>query len=183
MTFEDLKKQAGRKHVDVVEIDMPTCSLTYGNSPCAAALGATGSTKCYNTYRTCQDTANYARTTTTYRFISNTSEVPQGVNILPCIVSVSQVPTRIDVDSISTRATVKVVFSDFPHHDRGVDPYVNDRNFDPSTQGTFWGKFKARHFFFVGRTIRLKHGFINPNGFDTSFDTDFETREYIIAGS
>jgi hypothetical protein len=49
-----------------------------------------------------------------------------------------------------------------------------------SQSRSFWGKFKARHFFFVGRTIRLKHGFINPNGFDTSFDTDFETREYII---
>ena len=180
MTFEVLKNTTGRDHVTVVELDMPTCSLSYSNAPCTAALGITGDTECYNTFRTCQDQDNYTKTTKTFRFISQTSQTPQGVNIFPCIVSVSQVPTKINVNSISTRATVKIVMSDFPHHDRGVDPYVNNRNFDPSTKGTFWGKFKARHFFFTGRTIRLKQGFVNPDGFDTNFDSDFETREYVI---
>ena len=180
MSFDTLKNTLGRNHVTVVEVDMPSCSLVYGSSPCTAAVGTTGSTKCYNTFKTCQDTPNYAASSTTYRFMTQNSQAPIGVNIFPCVVSVSSIPTKINVTSLSTRATVKVVMTDFPHHDRGVDPYVNDRNFDPSAQGTFWGKFKARNFFFVGRSIRIKNGYVDPNGFDTTFDTDFETREYII---
>ena len=180
MTFDTLKNSLGRNHVTVVEVDMPACSLVYGNSPCTASVGVTGSTKCYNTFRTCQDTANYAATTNTFRFMTQNSSTPIGTNIFPCVVSVTSVPTKIDVNSLSTRATVKVVMTDFPHHDRGVDPYVNDRTFNPMEQGTFWGKFKARNFFFVGRTIRIKNGYVDPTGFDATFSTDFETREYVI---
>lgn len=180
MSYDTLKGALGRDHITIVEVDMPSCSLVYGNSPCTASVGVTGSTKCYNTFRTCQDPSNFDAGVKTYRFMTQNSKAPVGVNMFPCIVSVSSIPTRIDVSSISTRATVKVVMSDFTHHDRGVDPYVADRDFNPEQQGTFWGKFKARNFFFVGRKIRIKNGFVNPNGFDTSFDADFETRHYVI---
>jgi hypothetical protein len=42
-----------------VEIELPVCTLTYGESPCTAALGVTGDKKCFNTRKTCQDIANY----------------------------------------------------------------------------------------------------------------------------
>jgi hypothetical protein len=51
-----------------VEIDLPVCGLTYGQSPCTAAIGSTAGSfgvnansdrKCYNTRATCQDLANY----------------------------------------------------------------------------------------------------------------------------
>jgi len=48
-----------RKPVELVEIDVGTCPLTYGSNPCAAVLGTTGVRKCYNTRATCQDTAHY----------------------------------------------------------------------------------------------------------------------------
>jgi hypothetical protein len=180
MTFATLKDTLGREPITVVEMDLDFCNLTYGVSPCTAAVGVTGSTKCYNTFQTCQDRDNYDLGTKTYRFATANANLPVGENLFACVTNVSHVPTKIDVNGLSVRATIKIEMMDFPHHDRGIDPYTDDRAFNPEEQGTFWGKFKARNPFVVDRTIRVKYGFIDPAGFDTTYSTDFETREYVI---
>lgn len=43
----------------VIELEQDQCRLLYGESPCTAALGTTGTRKCYNTRSTCQDRENY----------------------------------------------------------------------------------------------------------------------------
>ena len=58
--------RVGRIPVVFVELDMDYCTRIYGTSPCTAAVGVTGAAKCYNTYATCQDTANYNKGVKTY---------------------------------------------------------------------------------------------------------------------
>lgn len=48
-----------RQLIQIVEIDIERCALSYGNAPCAAVLGTTGVRKCYNTFKTCQNRPNF----------------------------------------------------------------------------------------------------------------------------
>ncbi|NBT33525.1 MAG: hypothetical protein EBT13_16945, partial [Rhodobacteraceae bacterium] len=69
----------GREPLTVVEIDLPLCARTYGTAPCTAALSAETPNKCFNTRKTCQDTANYLGTSTqTLRFAKNQTGIPKG---------------------------------------------------------------------------------------------------------
>lgn len=49
----------GREPLQIVELIQPRCGLTYGSAPCTAAVGVTGTRQCFNTRKTCQDSANY----------------------------------------------------------------------------------------------------------------------------
>ena len=57
MSYDNIKQQYGKEHIDIVEIDVPRCVNTYGVSPCTAT--GSGDDKCYNTLATCQDLPNY----------------------------------------------------------------------------------------------------------------------------
>ncbi|MGB1215393.1 MAG: hypothetical protein ACPG4X_18635 [Pikeienuella sp.] len=46
----------------VVEVDFDACPLTFGTSPCSAALSGSTVRKCFNTFASCEDTDNYQRT-------------------------------------------------------------------------------------------------------------------------
>lgn len=48
-----------RELLQIVELDVNYCNLTYGTSPCTAVLGTDGVRKCYNTFKTCQDTEHF----------------------------------------------------------------------------------------------------------------------------
>lgn len=63
-TYETLRGQVGHQIIEVVEIELDFCGLTYGIAPCTAAIGVTGSVKCFNTRKSCQDPANYLPNTT-----------------------------------------------------------------------------------------------------------------------
>lgn len=174
MSYLDEAKKAGRKPVSIVELDLDTCSLSYGVSPCTASGAASAS--CYNTFSTCQDTAHYSLSTKTYRFMTADANIPIGENIIPCVKSVSYAPTRIKLGKgLGYRSSCTITLQDFQHHDRGIDPYVESRTYDV-TQGTFFGKLLARNPYYNGRTIRIRTGYMN-GGYDTA---NFETREYII---
>lgn len=177
--FDVLKKQRGRRPITIVELELDFCANTYGVSPCTAS-GSAGS-ECYNGFFTCQDKPNYVKTTKVYRFCENIEGIPAGVTIFPALENISIAPTKLGLDSLGERASVTVTFRDFPHHDRGIDPYVSTRSYDPSEQGSFFGKLKARNPYVINRVLRIKTGYIDENGFDTNFDTDFETRTYFIS--
>jgi len=66
MTYDTEKIKVGKQAITILELDLDACSLTYGNSPCTAS--GTAALKCFNTFGTCQDTANFAKTTKTFRF-------------------------------------------------------------------------------------------------------------------
>jgi hypothetical protein len=100
-----------------------------------------------------------------------------GENYLPCIQSADLAPTVINPEKgLGQRASIRVVMSDFPHHDRGIDPYVANRSYTPADQGTYFGKLIARNRHYVGRPIRIHSGYIGD-----AFDLDnFQTRHYVI---
>jgi hypothetical protein len=123
----------------------------------------TGSQKCFNCFSTCQDTANYQKTTKTYTFCSETSFLPIGENIFPCITEVDIAPVQIDPKGFSVSGSVVATLKDFPHHDRGVDPYVSGRTYNPETQGTFFGKLRGRNPYIENRVMRVKEGYIGDD--------------------
>lgn len=128
MSFDTEKARAGRRPFAVAEIDLDYCSLTYGVSPCAAALGVTGAVHCYNTRATCQDSASYTRTTKTYRFCSNVADMARELDALPFLDSVSINPTKLQIGAgLGERGSVTVQLRDGKHSDDGIDKYVNER--------------------------------------------------------
>lgn len=176
MTYATLKQTRGRIPFTIVELVMDYCSNTYGSAPCTAA----GSVKCFNTFATCQDTANFTASTKTYRFCTNVANLPAGLFAFPCVQDVNLAASKIETDGIGQRASITVTMKDFPYHDRGIDPYVDERTYDPKSQGSFWGRFKARNKFYLNRKLVVRTGYIDPTGFDTTLASDFQARTYFI---
>ena len=173
-TYGELRVKVGRKPITIVELDLDSCANTFGVAPCTAV--GTGDAKCFNTFGTCKDTPNYSKTTKTYRFCSNTALLPVGQNFYPCIEDVDIAATQLNPKGISVNASVTVTMRDFPDHDRGVDPYVSGRTYNPMGQGTFFGKLRARNQFMRNRVIRVNTGYIDA---DRTVVT--QTRTYFIA--
>lgn len=164
MSFDTLRVKVGRRPVTIVELDVDFCGNAYGDAPCEAVLGLTGTQKCFNTFHTCQDRANFTKTKKTYRFCDESSFLPVGMDAIPCITGTDIAPTQLDPKGLSVSAAVTITFKDFPHHDRGTDPYYSGRDYDAMAQGTFWGKFRSRNPFLVNRPIRVLTGYIEANG-------------------
>lgn len=161
----------GREPIEVVQIDQDYCAHTYGNSPCTASL-ATGGDKCFNTRKTCQDPANYLRGTLTLNFCKNQARLPQDGNYyFPFLLSVKHEPGAINagggassLSALGLRSGLTATFSDHPHNDRIVDPYLDERSYDPFERATFWTKWRARNPYYAAREIRLIRGYLDSDG-------------------
>lgn len=165
--------------VTYVEIDIDFCTLTYGTSPCTATLtgeAPTGTFKCFNSLRSCQDVDNFADDPATIRWVKPADYLDRSIEALPYIESVEYAPAMLDPGgSMGQRASVTITFSDHPHSDTGgsFDQYLADRSYDPWSQGTFWGKWRARHYM-RGRPLRL------ITGTAEQALVDMETRYFVI---
>lgn len=160
--------------VAYVEIDIDYCSLTYGTSPCTASVGVTGTKKCFNSLKTCQDRANFTNSPETLRFGTNTD-----FDALPYLEGFSFSPSKISLGkNMGIRASLTVTLTDHPHSDAGdgYDKYISDRGVDPYSKGTHWGKFRARQPYLRARELRLIQG---TQGQDIA---DMETRTFTIEG-
>jgi hypothetical protein len=179
MTYDSLKVLVGKESVTIVEIDLDSCSNTYGSAPCTAS--GLAALKCFNTYGTCQDTANFTKTTKTFRFSDRIIDGVQAAGdapTFPTITGISHSPTQLTPSKgLGIRATVKVQLTDHPWSDVGVDPYLSDRTYDPEERSTFWGKMLARQKYYEGRTMRVKQGYLDDGAYDAA---NFSTRQYII---
>lgn len=163
--------------ITYVEIDLNRCSNRYGVSPCAASIPATGDIKCFNCFSTCQDKDNYSKEIVTSRHSSVSSKPPINIDAIPDMSSYSIRPAQVDLgESIGTRASVSMVFKDARFPDTGPegDYYLSDRNYDPYTQGSYWGKFRARYPFIQGSDVRLIRGDTNQSL------NQMETRHFIV---
>lgn len=168
----------GRQPFQYVEIDLDYCANNAGVAPCTASQ--TGDAKCFNTYTTCNDTANFNLSTKTYRYCSpNGGKVPRGLDAIPCLRSISITPAEITAGKgLGLRAACSITLQDFPHSDIRIDPYVNERTYIPINRGTYFGKLKARNPFYNGRIMRVYSGYLNEDG---SFDiANFEKRTFVI---
>lgn len=148
------------RSLTLFEMDLDRCSLTYGVAPCMAALGVTGTTRCFNTRRTCQDRENFNLETETLRFAKATAYLPQEFDAIPNIEAIEYDPGIISLgENMGQRASLTVTFKDHPWSDtNGYDPYRSTRGYDPYRRGTHWGKFRARQPFVQGRPSRWIDG-------------------------
>lgn len=144
--------------LEFVEIDIPYCANTYGDSPCTA----NGSDKCYNTrniFSDCQDTANFDKEFLTLRFAKPSSDIPPEIDCIQNIKSIQVTSPRINpAENIGERFSAQITFRNHPHGDTGLDKYISDRNYIPYDQGTFWGKFRARNPYIKSANIRIIRG-------------------------
>lgn len=181
-----------RKPLQIVEIDIDQCTRTYGSSPCTAVLGTDGVRKCYNTYLTCQDTANFNAGTLTLRFANNQTGLPKGTVIYPAMRgAVTTNPTEVTLGSVGDklgslgkRARVTVKLQDFKDSDIYTDPYRSERvdgtaqtdegGYNPLDRGTFFGKLRARWPYYTGRAMRVLEGY------EGEALGSMRTRHYII---
>ena len=74
------------------------------------------------------------------------------------------------------RGACSVTLVDFTHNDKGIDPYQSDRTYDTS-QGTFFGKLRARNLYYPGSPVRIYTGFYTD---PFVFPGNFICREYIL---
>lgn len=174
MSYTSESAKYGRIPTVFVELDMDFCANTYGIAPCTAAIGVTGTSKCYNTYATCQNKANFNKIIKTYRFCEQNADLPVGLSAIPLLKSVSFASQEITPNKgLGVRGSVSISFIDAPWPDTEIDPYFSER----TNQGTFWGKFKARNPFYENRVLRVRRGYLIKNGFDWA---NFVNSVYVI---
>lgn len=170
---QDAQQRHERTIALVLELDVDKCANVYGSAPCTAAAG-TGN-ECYNTYATCQDKANYSRTTTTHKFCSRGTVVP-GETVRPYISGNAAVtPTEIvPSKGLAMRSQTSIKLLDEPCPDHLEDPYAATRA--TPAQGTFWARFLARNPNLVGRPARVRQGYVvSPWSWDT-----FQTQLFVV---
>lgn len=177
----------------IVEIDMDYCSLTFGNAPCMAALSASTSFKCFNTYNTCSSKPNFNRVTKTLRYCQASAVIPRGGLYFPVIQDVKYESPQVnlagsdkDIRPLGVRGSASIVMADFPYHDRHYDKYEQERydgtaQFNGVTQdqskiSTHFAKLKARWPFYSGRALRILEGTISNEG----VFTENKRRHYVI---
>lgn len=161
------------------ELVLNRCSRTYGSSPCAAAIGVTGSFKCYNSPRTCQDPANYlGNEEQIIRWAMPTSDLPLEIDADPRITSFSIRPQMLDPgESLGVRESGTITLKDSLHNDVKFDKYIADRGYNTYNKGTYWGKFFARWGNIQGNEFRTVHGVVGQN------INDMDRRYYIVEDS
>lgn len=131
--------------------------------------------KCFNTIKTCQDPLNFDEINQTVRFGRASLHYPPDIDHIPNLVGVNFTGAVISLgENLGQRATLTVSFGDHPHSDVGFDKYLNDRDYDPFKQGSFWGKFRARQPYLQGRPLRLIRGFLGQSL------GQMEVRHYVI---
>jgi hypothetical protein len=151
--FTDKTAEISRTQVQLVVITLDSCSLTYGVGDCTATGGA--GEECYNTFFTCQDRANFAKTTTDYKFTSFEAPVP-FTGIRPYVKTISTLPTKIE-QKLTIKGRRKIQMVDELSDDINIDPYVANRS---SVQGEFWKKLVARNPNYFGKPVKIYDGYI-----------------------
>lgn len=165
------------ERITIIEVDLDRCSLSYGVGACTASIPATGEIKCFNCFATCQDKTNYATEMVVARYSTASSLLPANIDAIPNIDTVNIRPAKLSLgESIGIRANIDVSFKDSRYPDTGPegDRYLDAREYDPYTRGTYWGKFRARWPFVQGSNIRLIRGTS-----DQSIE-QMETRHFIV---
>lgn len=164
---------AGKYSLVIFELDVSFCRLRYGETTgagtCPAVFGVDSADKCYNSIETCPVRLSYLDETITLRFAKSVAYRPRDLDCIPSLVSASISPGTIKPgESLGERSTLSVVLRDHPHPDTGTavyDKYRDERDYDPVSQGTYWGKFRARQPYLRGRACRLITGYVEAGAF------------------
>lgn len=179
MTYDGQKMKSGKSAVQIVELYMDRCTRTFGVAPCTATLPIGSTRKCFNTFATCRDRTNYAKTQTVYRFATTRIDgiqAPGDPPVFPTLSSVATAPTVLTPGKgLGIRSSVQVTIADHPWTDVFTDPYFTS---DQDSVGTFWGKFVSRNKYYEWRRMDVLTGFLGDDG---SYDpANFVRRTYLI---
>jgi hypothetical protein len=118
------------------EFDQPECERVYGTGLCVAALGTTGTHKCFNTRKTCQDPANYSPTVIkVHRFAVGQDGLLQYGTVLPFMLAAPSVaPGEINLGGMEKSASAfgrreeaTIRMQDGKHSDHRFDKYRLER--------------------------------------------------------
>lgn len=161
----------GREVVQILELRQPWCVNTFGSAPCTA----TGTPKCFQSYWTCKDTANYDPSGFIYWRFSR----PQDrigplydqdsareiyTNPIPILLDVSTTSSQINLGSsregespLGTLASLRCTLKDAMWDDHVGDPYKADRT--SRQDAGFWKLWTARNPFYPGMTLALYTGY------------------------
>lgn len=172
MSYQDFAQQTAREPIEIVEIEVERCGLSFGTGICYA----TGE-PCYNTWATCRAPDVFASEPYVYRFAKSDGNVPLGLSCVSLLKNISTAPQQLTVGKgLGVRASVTIQMrdADWPDHDH--DPYFDARGHGAAgAAGTFWGRWLARHRFYVGRFARIYTGYVG-----SVWPLDFECRSYVI---
>jgi hypothetical protein len=163
MATQPPEKKVGREPIVLVQIDQDFCQNSYGVAPCTAS----GSVKCFNTRKTCEDADNYDKGVLTLNFAMSQANLPTAENIIPSLTKSDTSPSVINpansnknTSALGKRAIATLTFQDHPHSDFLVDPYVAERNYNPFERSSFWAKWLARNPYYQNRPVRIYDGYI-----------------------
>ena len=158
----------------VVEIDLDRCDNNYNDagapSTCTAGPAADG-LRCFYTFPTCQDPANFRTNTAgfrTYRFCL--SDVPWSDTTdlaYPYLKQLVPVPQRIDPKKLFTfpeRVKCRMTL-DWAPLPLDLDKVPAATAANSSTAGEFWRNLLAKNRNYPGRALRIKRGFSVDAGF------------------
>lgn len=143
-----------RTPCELITLTMDICANTFGVSPCTASSAV----KCYNTFATCRDKANFHRVTKQFKFTSADTATPFKAGERPYVKKVTTFATEIQSDNVTINAREKAKMHDEFDTDIGIDPYLADRA--AAAQGTFWRKFLARNPNYKDRIYERYEGFL-----------------------
>lgn len=167
VTYQTEARTSGSEPWQWIEFEVDRCTLEFGVT-CPAVLGA-GGQKCFNSFRTCPVRNSFTPEPYWLRFCEPRATVPLRFPFeddghpffFPFLRGVSHSPVKVDPGvSIGVRAEIKVTIDDAPHHDWGIDPYVDERGYNPLDRGLALAKLRERFPFFIGRRLRWYEGFL-----------------------
>lgn len=148
---------------------------TYGE-----AINAISSVPCFNTRATCQVPDVYDLGELPIKFCKNQQELPRGEYHIPMVASSRITPGSINpggsdanVSAMGKRATISVTLKDAAHSDLLVDPYRDQRSYDPKEQGTFWTKWRARNPYYMHRELVYESGYLLDGAVVDSIERTF----------
>ena len=180
MAYADLATNISKQAVSYIELDVRACSLTYGSSPCTAT--GSGDSKCFNSFSTCQDKANFTAETRTLRFSNIRIDDLQGATDAPTFPSLTGLTvspaTLTPSKGLGIRATCNITLQDHPYSMVGIDDYISDRTYDHMDRGSLWSRLVPMFPFYAQNEIRVFTGFLEEDG---SYDaSNFRQRTYFI---
>lgn len=150
----------------VLVLNQRFCALTYGESPCQAALGQTGDLKCHNTDGTCQDLLNFTPTTLPLRFVRNQQGMLQYGPAVASLLDVRTTPASLNLGGmddgaspLGQREELRVKLRDHKSSDNLVDKYRTER--ETGENSTYRAAPE-----FVGSTSATQQG---PSNYEVDF--------------
>jgi len=149
----------------------------------------TGTNKCFNTLATCQDPENYLEESPLQvMYFGEDTNQPVLTRFLDPDATIYPFIKDIDFDSaivslgenMGQRGQITVTMRDGLHNDLPTslfDKYASERDYDAFTQGSFWGKFRARNRFLRFQPLYLFTCARDDNG---DIESTIEARTYLI---